>query len=95
MDVSLNHSALCILEADGTTVRERRVKRDPAALVDTLQDAGVIIELVSLEAGPLSQWLFDGLAEAGYPVVCCETRQTKASELAIEIVPSHPFDPMM
>jgi hypothetical protein len=29
-------------------------------------------------AGPLSQWLFDGLAKADLPVVCIETRHTKA-----------------
>jgi transposase len=31
-----------------------------------------------LEAGPLSQWLFSGLAEAGLPVICVETRHMRA-----------------
>jgi transposase len=31
-----------------------------------------------LEAGPLSQWLFGVLAEAGLPVICVETRHMKA-----------------
>jgi transposase len=31
-----------------------------------------------LEAGPLSQWLFNALAEAGLPVVCVETRHMQA-----------------
>jgi transposase len=30
---------------------------------------------IGLEAGPLSQWLFSALAEAGLPVICVETRQ--------------------
>jgi transposase len=29
---------------------------------------------IGLEAGPLSQWLFSALAEAGLPVICVETR---------------------
>jgi len=33
---------------------------------------------IGLEAGPLSQWLFEGLSNAGLPVVCIETRHTKA-----------------
>ena len=33
---------------------------------------------VGLEAGPLSQWLFSGLAEAGLPGVCIETRRARA-----------------
>src|SRR5260370_28975218 len=28
---------------------------------------------IGLEAGPLSQWLFSALAEAGLPVICVET----------------------
>jgi transposase len=31
-----------------------------------------------LEAGPLSQWVFSALAEAGLPVICVETRHMRA-----------------
>ena len=76
--MSLNDSALCILDADGNVVREGKVASEPEAVVEALWDDRANIALVGLEAGPLSQWLFDGLAEAGFPVVCCETRHTKA-----------------
>jgi transposase len=33
---------------------------------------------IGLEAGPLSQWLFSGLVEAGLPPICIETRHAKA-----------------
>jgi transposase len=33
---------------------------------------------IGLEAGPLSQWLFSALAEAGLPVICVETRHWKS-----------------
>ena len=33
---------------------------------------------VRLEAGPLSQWLYSVLAEAGLPVICVETRHMRA-----------------
>jgi transposase len=78
LDVSLNDSALCVLDADGNIVRERKVISEPEAVVAALWEERAELALIGLEAGPLSQWLFDGLAEAGYPVVCCETRHTKA-----------------
>jgi transposase len=36
------------------------------------------LKRVGLEAGPLSQWLYSVLAEAGLPAICIETRQVKA-----------------
>src|SRR5262249_51584043 len=33
---------------------------------------------IGLEAGPLSQWLFSALADAGLPVICVETRHMQA-----------------
>ena len=33
---------------------------------------------IGLEAGPLSQWLYSALAEAGLPVICVETRHMRA-----------------
>jgi transposase len=36
------------------------------------------LKRIGLEAGPLSQWLFSALAEAGLPVICVETRQMRA-----------------
>jgi transposase len=34
---------------------------------------------IGLEAGPLSQWLFSTLGEAGLPVICVETRHMRAA----------------
>jgi transposase len=33
---------------------------------------------IGLEAGPLLQWLFSALAEAGLPVICVEPRHMQA-----------------
>ncbi|MFA3918854.1 IS110 family transposase [Ruegeria hyattellae] len=33
---------------------------------------------IGLEAGPLLQWLFDGMVSVGLPAICIETRYTKA-----------------
>jgi hypothetical protein len=43
-----------------------------------MNSAGVEYALVGLKARPLSQWLVNGLAEAGLPAICVETRHMKA-----------------
>jgi transposase len=43
-----------------------------------LNSAGLEYARIGLEAGPLSQWLVNGLTEAELPVICVETRHMKA-----------------
>ena len=61
IDVSLELSSLCVLDATGKVVREAKVASEPEALVTFLRGLGVPIVRAGLEAGPLSQWLYDGL----------------------------------
>jgi len=79
IDVSLQLSSLCVLNADGKVVREAKVASEPEALVGFLRGLGLPIARVGLEAGPLSQWLYDGLREAGFEAVLLETRHVKAA----------------
>jgi transposase len=69
---------VCIVDATGELCREVKVPSHPEDLARVLMDPAWQFERVGLEAGPLSQWLFNGLAEAGLPLVCIETRHTKA-----------------
>ena len=78
LDVSVKETSLCILDETGKVCRELKVTSHPDDLVRVLQDPAWRLERVGLEAGPLSQWLYSGLAAAGLPVICIETRHTKA-----------------
>ena len=78
LDVSLEWTSACVVDEEGRIVREAKVLSEPDALVAFFVELGVDVTRIGLEAGPLSQWLHDGLAEAGLPVVCAETRQLKA-----------------
>jgi transposase len=69
---------VCIVDETGKICREVKVASYPEDLVRVLQDPAWKLERIGLEAGPLSQWLFSGLAESGLPVVCIETRHTRA-----------------
>ena len=78
LDVSVKETSICIVDETGKICRELKVTSHPEDLLRVLQDPAWNLVRVGLEAGPLSQWLFNGLAEAGLPVVCIETRHTRA-----------------
>lgn len=78
LDVAVKETFVCILDEAGRICREIKVTSHPEDLVRALQDPSWHLERIGLEAGPLSQWLFNGLVEAGLPAVCIETRHTKA-----------------
>jgi len=54
------------------------VASHPNDLIHALKGSQWRLTRVGLEAGPLSQWLFGGLVEAGLPAICIETRHAKA-----------------
>lgn len=78
LDVSLESTSICVVDEAGQIVREGKVLSEPDALVAFFGELNAQVARICLEAGPMSQWLHDGLAEAGLPVVCAETRQLKA-----------------
>ena len=65
--VSLELTNVCIVDADGRLVHEAKVGSDPEAISGELKRIGDGSVRVSFEAGPLSQWMFFGLKEAGPP----------------------------
>jgi transposase len=77
IDVSLEQSSVCVVEANGKIVREAKVASDPRSLIDWFGSLGFGLERIGLEAGPLSQWLFAGMKEAGLAVELLETRHVR------------------
>src|SRR2546421_4774774 len=65
LDVSVKETSICIVDEAGRICREMKVVSHPEDLLAVLCDPAWRLERVGLEAGPLSQWLFSGLAEAG------------------------------
>src|SRR5260370_1860284 len=78
LDVSVKETSVCIVDDAGKIVREARVASEPEALLQVLANNTYRFKRVGLEAGPLSQWLYSVLAEAGLPVICVETRHIRA-----------------
>lgn len=85
VDVSLELSSVCVVDRAGQVIRETKVASEPDALVDFCCSLSQQIVLIGLEAGPLSQWLFAGLTEAGQKPVLMETRQVKSALQAMPV----------
>jgi transposase len=78
LDVSVKATSVCVVDDTGKIMREVRVASEPEALLAVLNTPAYHFKGIGLEAGPLSQWLFSALAEAGLAVICVETRHMRA-----------------
>jgi len=77
IDVSLECSSLCVVDAVGKIVREAKVASDPEALIAWFGSLGLQVVRIGLEAGPLSQWLYAAMKQAGLAVELLETRHVR------------------
>jgi transposase len=85
LDVSVELTSVCIVDAQGGIVRETKIASEPEVLVHYLRTQELEIGSVGLEAGPLSQWLHAGLVGAGFDAVLLETRHVKAALSAMTV----------
>ena len=79
LDVSDKETWVCVVDQDGTMIKEGPVPTEPEAIVTFLQTTTFTLEHVGFEAGPLSPWLYHELLAANVPVICLETRHAKAA----------------
>jgi transposase len=83
LGVSLEETAVCIVDGAGRIVRGARVASEPEALAAFFQAAGLVMERIGLEACSLSAWLQQALSEGGLPAICIAARQAKAAMAAM------------
>ena len=82
LDVAMEATAVCVVDAKGAIVHEATVATDPDTIGDTLAPWGASLKLAGHEAGSLSPWLHPALDGLGVPVVCLETRNVRAAMAA-------------
>ncbi len=85
IDVSLEWASVCIVDGSGKIVAEGKVASEPEALLSWLGSRDVSLARVGLEAGPLSQWLFAALRQAGLAVELLETRHVRNAFQAMPV----------
>jgi transposase len=79
LDVSLEETAICVVDETGQIVKEARTASEPETLIAALQGICFALERLGLEACSLAAWLHDALTQAGLPAICIETRQANAA----------------
>lgn len=79
LDVSLEESAICVVDESGQIVKEARAQSEPEALSEALREVDLPLARIGLEACSLTAWLHDGLRAEGLAAICIETRQANAA----------------
>lgn len=92
LDVSDKSTHVCLVDGEGHVVWSGGCATDPQALADLLAKRcrGELVRVV-LETGPLSAFLYHGLAERAVPVVCICARHA-SGVLSARINKSDPND---
>src|SRR3954451_22912280 len=85
IDVSLEQSSVCVVDATGRILRETKVASEPEAMISWLRGLGLELTRVGLEAGPLSQWLYAAMRDAGLAVELLETRHVRNAFKAMPV----------
>jgi transposase len=85
IDVSLERSSVCVVDATGRIVREAKVASAPEALIAWFGELGLEVVRVGLEAGPLSQWLHAAMRGAGLAAELLETRHVRSAFKAMPV----------
>ncbi len=77
LGISLQKTAVCVLDHDGQLVWQGKVDREPGPLIEKLRLWRDQIDVVRLDACPLSEWLHRHLVAAGFKAICVETRHAQ------------------
>jgi transposase len=85
IDVSLESASLCVVDATGRIVREAKVASEPNVLIGWFRGLEFRVTRMGLEAGPLSQWLYAGMRDAGLAVELFETRHARDAFKAMPV----------
>jgi len=79
IDVSLECTSVCVVDASGKIVREGKVVSESAALIGWFGACGLSVGRIGLDAGPLSQWLYAAMRHGGLAMELLETRDVRTA----------------
>jgi transposase len=78
LDVSLKQTSICVVNQEGSVLREGVVESDPDAIGAFVRSNAPGVVRVGLETGPTATWLWTELKRLGLPVICIDARHAQA-----------------
>lgn len=75
LDVSLKSTHICVMDEDRRVLWRGITDTQPGMIAEGLARWQGHIAKVGLETGSLTPWLYHGLKELGFPVVCMDARR--------------------
>ncbi|TWB23426.1 transposase [Nitrospirillum amazonense] len=78
LDVSLEETAICIVDDQGKILAERKVPSLPEAIAAFIRERAGEVDRIGLETGPLAVWLWNELRAFSLPAICIDARHAKA-----------------
>src|SRR5262249_61810691 len=85
IDVSLELSSVCVVDATGRILKEAKISSEPATLVAFFGTLGFAVKRIGLEAGALLQWRHAGLERGGFGARLLGTRHGKGGLWAMTV----------
>ncbi len=82
LDASKHTTNICIVDGKGRRVREGATATEPAAIAAFLRSQRGRYVRIGIEPMSFAPWLFEGLARAGFPLICVEAQHAKRVILA-------------
>jgi transposase len=79
LDVSLEQTAICVVDETGGKLAEGKVVTCPDAITAWLREKRVALTKLGMETGPLAVWLWNELSTRGLPIVCLDARHASAA----------------
>jgi len=78
LDCSLKQISVCVMTEQRRIVREAVIAADAGSIGEFVWSQAPEAELIGLESGPSSSWLFHALRAEGLPVVVIDARHARA-----------------
>lgn len=79
LDVSLDMTAVCVVDAAGKVAWRGHCASTPDAIAGVVHKHAPAAQRIGLETGLLSAWLVPDMRQLGLPVVCLDARHAKAA----------------